>query len=154
MAAIYIIAAFCLILSSCVNSDNIIYSNFKSIDVDGWSNSQYLEFQLDSIADGGVVVDVLLVVRHSENYDFESLCLVKEEVISNCDVRTDTIEIRLADSEGRLMGRGHNGLYEVVDTLHSSVKIEDNYLLSISHGMREKLIVGVNDIGIIIRKQN
>ena len=154
MAAINIIAAFCLILSSCVNSDGIVYSSFKSVDSDGWADNQYLEFQLDSVADQQAEVEVLLVVRYSEDYDYESLCLVKEEIISNFDVKTDTIEIRLADSDGRLIGRGQNGLYEVVDTLHDRLKIKDYYSLSLAHGMREKLIEGINDIGVIIKKQN
>lgn len=154
MAAINIIAAFCLLLSGCLNSDNILYTNFQSVDEDGWMNNQYIEFQLDSVVNQQTDVDVLLVVRYSEDYDYESLCLVKEEIISNYDVKTDTIEIRLADSDGRLIGRGQNGLYEVVDTLHRSLRINDYYSLSLAHGMREKLIEGINDIGIIIKKHN
>ena len=43
MAAINIIAAFCLLLSSCVNSDGIVYTDFHSVDEDGWVNNQYIE---------------------------------------------------------------------------------------------------------------
>ena len=142
MAAINIIAAFCLLLSSCINSDNILYTDFQSVDEDGWVNNQQAD------------VVVLLVVRYSEDYDYESLCLVKEEIVSTCDVMTDTIEIRLADPDGRLIGRGQNGLYEVVDTLHRNLRINDYYSLSLAHGMREKSIKGINDIGIIIKKHN
>lgn len=154
MAAINIIAAFCLLLSSCINSDDIVYTDFQSVDEDGWVNNQYIEFQLDSVVNQQADVDVLLVVRYSEGYDYELLCLVNEEIVSTCDVKTDTIEIKLADSDGRLIGRGQNGLYEVVDTLHRNLRINDYYSLSLAHGMREKSIKGINDIGIIIKKHN
>lgn len=154
MAAIYFIAAFCLLLSGCVNSDDVVYSQFKSLSNQEWNKGHYLEFEIDSIADAKSNYDVMLVVRHNDTYKYKSMCVVVEEFVQGESETTDSIDIKMSNDEGRWTGRGQYGLYEVIDTLKSNEQLSEHYLISVCHGMRSEIIEGVSDIGVIVKSNN
>lgn len=154
MAAIYFIAAFCLLLSGCVNSDNVVYTKFKSLSNQEWHKGQYLEFDLDSVADEDSNYDVLLVVRHNDTYKYNSMCVVVEEFVQGESETTDSIDIKMANEDGRWVGRGQYGLYEVIDTLKRGDRLSKRYLISVCHGMRCVTVEGVSDVGIVVKRLN
>lgn len=153
-AAISFIAAFCLILVGCGKSDEVVYTQFAAIDASGWERMGCVEFKLDSAVNVDDRCDVLLVVRHSNEYRYRSLCLTVEEMSLRHDVKVDTIEIPLATPSGEWQGRGSGRLYEVVDTLCRNVTLSADHLWTVGHAMRENPLVGVNDIGIVIKRRN
>lgn len=154
-AAVLVIAALCLILPGCNDSSDVLYSRFMAVSPEGWNRLEYLEFLFSDtveFADKGKKCDVLLVVRHSEEYDYSSLWLAVETPKEGGDVCTDSVEIVLADEEGKWLGKGQGRLYEKADTICSDTILPIDYMISICHAMRDENLKGINDVGVIIKE--
>ena len=75
------------------------FHNFNS----GWGNSEIVEFNFkgekqDSIKN----IDFLL--RHNNDYSFANIFLISELVSSENQIQVDTLEFKLAESNGKWLG--------------------------------------------------
>lgn len=152
MAAIFFIAAFCLLISGCVNSDNVVYSRFKALSDQEWHKGQYLEFEIDSLVEKDADYDVLLVIRHNDTYKYKTLCVVVEEYMRGEIELADSIDINLVNTDGKWRGKGQYGLYEIVDTLRRDEQLSESYLVSLCHGMKREIVEGITDVGIVVKR--
>lgn len=157
MAALLVIAAFCLLGVGCVKSDNVAYSKFLAVSEDGWSRMDCANFL---VADGDTIIqladstlyDVIMVVRYTNEYPYQQLYLSVEEMYHVGEFVTDTVAFDIAYPDGRLLGGVQGGLHESVDTLRRAVRLSRDYSLTVSHCMSEELLQGVSDVGILIKE--
>ncbi|MGM9837030.1 MAG: gliding motility lipoprotein GldH [Paludibacteraceae bacterium] len=144
---IVVLSSLCWLCAAC--SSNIIYSDFRSVPLQGWAADSVLWFSFD-IMDTVSTYEMQICVRHTEQYPFQNMWLFVSDSVSQ-----DTIEFYMADDRGEWLGNGHhNGILEM------PVLYEENYhfphagrqVLGVRHGMREEYLRGIADVGIVIKK--
>ncbi|MBQ7191974.1 MAG: gliding motility lipoprotein GldH [Paludibacteraceae bacterium] len=138
--------ALIITLTAC--RSGIVYEEFQTFDKDGWHKDSVLTFQW-IVPDTASAYDVLLHVRHTEQYPYQNMWLF-------VDNKQDTIEFYLADDHGIWLGNKGNGhitmpvLYEAEQRFDT-----DTCRLAIRHGMRQEYLKGVTDLGVeVIKKKN
>lgn len=146
-----------LMLSSCGQDREVVYSRFVDIDPGGWSVEEFCEFntaEADSslFADKTARYDVLLAVRHTDDFPYRELYLpaVQSEHVSG--LLPDTLKVSLASSGGGWRGVHSKGIYVVSDTLLSDVELPQLYFLRLYHAMPDRKLAGLLSIGVIIER--
>jgi len=142
-----------VLLFACNNNKG--FDEYFSIPNNSWHTDSILNFKC-RIADTNTVYDVIIKVRHSTNYSYQNLFLFVHQNT------TDTIELLLADKNGKWLGSGLSDIRELVYILEEKRKFSWNeqYYIDIEQAMRygNKEVItnlnGVSAIGISIKTHN
>lgn len=128
---------------------------YEVVPIDGWDASKVLSFEVDSIStDGEYELSVGVRTSAVVPYEYRNLVLLLEVV----NQKNDTIYLSkglncaLTDADGDVNGKGVS-LYEYlycVDTLQL-VKA-DTLQLCMKHMMKNQKVVGVANVGFVLRK--
>ena len=148
----YLTALFLLIIVSC---DSGIYEEYYSFDNQIWNTDSIIEFNY-IILDTTKQYDLSLKFRHSIDYEFQNL------FIFLYSKKKDTIELNLADKNGKWLGSGVSDIREVEYTFEKGRMFfkKGEHQLRIEQAMRygfeNKIenLENVLDIGLIISKKN
>ena len=67
---------------------------------------------------------------------------------------TDSIECYLADNRGKWLGSGVGSVYEMPVLYQQNIRFRTagTYRYSIVQGMRDDILLGINDIGVRVEK--
>ena len=138
---------------SCDN--NIVFDDYKTFENQTWNSDSIIIWDysvIDTISKNQLVIKV----RHSTEYEFQNLFLfIKAE-------KTDTLELLLANKEGKWLGKGIGDVREV-EVVYRKDKVftkKGNYSFKIEQAMRygaaEKIQVlnNVLAVGLSIEKKN
>ena len=123
-----------------------------------WDKDSLIMFEFDLKSSS---YNSFINVRTDQSYKFNNLFLIITIQDSLKTIMIDTLEYKMADSNGKLLGR------KVLNTFHNelihkeSTKFErGKYLISIQHAMRKinqinglKLLDGIINIGYRIEKE-
>lgn len=144
---------FCIsLLGGCDN--HTLYHSYHSPSPEGWRKGDTLFFQLPVTDSIPAIVQVYAEVRNKSNYPYQSLYLFLQQNIPDSTVwKTDTLQIEIADKDGKWKGTGWGSLFQSsvpVGYLH--IKQPGNYTLKVTHGMKDDILKGINDIGIRIER--
>ena len=108
------------------------------------------------VSDVELPYDFLLVVRHNEVYPYQNMWLFCTFGIDDTlpPMLTDTIEFFLADDRGRWLGNGGLQHIEMPVLFEQCYQIPDTgqYRFTIQHGMRDELLRGISDVGVIVNR--
>ena len=132
-----------LLVSACNGGAGNSYSEYHSLRQGIWKFGDAVWFRPvhpDSICEGAFVV----ALRHDSSYPYTALRL---EVSYESGRKPDTIDIRVADSYGKWLGRGIGTSFQLTDTL-SPVAHVSGAKVSVRHLMRTDTLRGVNRVGL------
>ena len=141
-----LVIGFLMLLTAC--RGNIEYSQFSSIPSEKWHMDSVAQFDF-TISDTTIDYQVLIYLRHTENYPYQNMWLFVED-----DDRGDSIEFYLADDRGQWLGDRHHGFIEMPVLYEEARHYADTgkHSMRIAHGMRDSLLRGVTDVGVEICK--
>lgn len=149
------IATFFLILLSLTtacNSDKV-YSRYADIAIAGWDKCDTLTFDIKPISYSDDY-QLTLGLRTNNFYPFKSITLIAEQkVFPSGKSFADTIECKLYDDEGRMLGNGisnHQYLFNVKNRKYNK---GDSIHISIRHDMKREILTGISSVGIELNKQ-
>jgi gliding motility-associated lipoprotein GldH len=144
-----IASCFCL---SC--GRDTVYNKFQPIRDNIWDKQSEYYFKFE-IKDPTLPYHVRIQVRNSDLYPYQNLWLLCKEERPDSTFVTDTLECLLADDFGKWVGNGIT-LYQSEFSLHDHYYFPDTgtYTLNLRHGMRDDLLKGIEDIGLLIQKIN
>ena len=138
---------------SCDNS--IVFEEYKSFENQKWNTDSIALFNYfitDTISKNIIKIKL----RHTVEYKFQNLFLfIKAE-------KTDTIEIQLANKEGRWMGKGVGDI-RTVEFVYKNKEVfskKGDFIIEIEQAMRygdfERIqqLKNIESIGLSIEKQN
>lgn len=141
-----------LALSSCQQAP--VYSKFHTIPIHGWHQDSVLTYEVN-VSDSTKNHEMLIVVRHTAQYPYQNLWLFVDEYAGTILLHRDTIEAMLADDFGRWIGSGVNR-YELplmyAPAYHFMQK--NNNRITIQQGMRTPWLIGITDVGLIIKQHD
>ena len=134
------------LLASC--NRNIIYNQYQSTNIDCWSKTDTLLYNIGTLNVSGIY-SYELGLRTTTTYPFTNICLVVEqENIKKNVVTKDTINCELTSSEGNTKNTGL-GFKQYVFPLASKVITEqDSIKIKVYHIMATDSITGISDVGI------
>lgn len=134
-----------LVLSSC---NRTVFSEFQAVPAMGWAADSAFRFDYN-IADSTDSYCILINVRHTETYPYQNMWLFVSD-----SLHEDTLEFYLADDRGRWLGNTHHGYIEMPVLYEEAYRFSagGKKQLRIRHGMRDEVLHGVSDIGVIIEK--
>ena len=140
-----------LALHSCVKSD--VYLKYKSITTHGWSKDSLYTFDIP-VKDTTVRYNIYVNIRNRGEYPYQNLWLFLSRMTPDSIQSNDSIECYLADNRGKWLGSGIGSVYQMPVLYQQNVKFNKAgiYHYSIVHGMRDSVLVGINDVGMQLEK--
>ena len=130
-------------------SSDVVYTDTAEVNVDGWGITEKASFDAEIKAG---IYDVAILIRSTEEYQYQNLWLFVDTKIGNTLMKTDTIEGYLSDNYGRRTGQGIGSKKTNLILLSDSVTMVDTtYHFEIRNGMRDVVLKGISDVGVMIK---
>jgi gliding motility-associated lipoprotein GldH len=145
------------VLVSC--DSNQVYDVYKSVP-NTWHKDSVVSFNVTP-PDSTNAYNLFVNLRNTNDYKFNNLFLIVEMVFPHGKTITDTLEYRMADPSGKLLGTGLTDTKENKLWYKEQVIFEEvgDYTVKIQHAMRENGKVngvleldGITDVGFRIEK--
>ena len=138
-------------------SQDEIFDNYKTIP-NQWDKDSLIVFEFDLKSSS---YNTFINVRTEQSYRFNNLFLIVTVHDSTKIIMKDTLEYKMANSNGKLLGKKFLNTYENKLVHKESAKFENGkYLVTIQHAMRKinkvsglKLLDGIINIGYRIEKE-
>ena len=139
-------------LSSCDEGE--VYYRFHPIKNSSWSKQATANFLIDSLTvDPDKRYDIVLEIVNNNQYLYQNIWLLVQQNITDTTFVSDTVEITLADSHGKWLGKGSAGLYQLSVPYKASVALDSTraYLVRIRQVMKDNPIKGIEKVGVLIQ---
>jgi len=148
------VSLFLLILTMISCQDGTYYHHSLTIPSHGWRMNHVCHFR-DSLPAGiPDCVQLELTIRHGNNYPYENLWLYIRTMTSDSIIHNDSINWMLAKPDGKWLGKGWGSLYSLSiplkDLTFSANDSSRWFSIDIRHGLRDSVLVGIEDIGLRI----
>ena len=132
-----------------------IYDRSFAIDGAKWDRDSVYHYEV-IIEDSLLLNDFYISIRNNTDYPYSNIYLFVTTEFPNGHSTTDTIECILADKTGKWLGKGSGRIKDNLIMLQHALRfpLTGNYHFYLEQGMRNKLLPGVEDIGIRIEKSN
>jgi len=145
-----ILSSICLI--SCDRGN--LYVESERIPGYIWNDNNIITFRTQ-VNDTVNAYDINLIIRTDKDYPYRNMFLFIKTVSPEKTSIKDTVEYFLADEKGNWYGSGLGDVNDLSVPLKSNIlfPMEGTYTFNIQHGMREKELEGVIDIGMQIKKR-
>ncbi len=134
-----------------------IFDNYKTIP-NQWDKDSLIVFEVDLKSSS---YNTFINVRTDQSYRFNNLFLIVTVQDSVKTIMKDTLEYKMANSNGKLLGKKFLKTFQNKLVHKESTKFESGkYLVTIQHAMRKinqinglKLLDGIINIGYRIEKE-
>ncbi len=145
-----LLALFSFFFIAC--SNNLCYETFEKVNVEGWDYKNEKRFSIP--VQQTEKKEVTIAIRNTGNYERANLWLFLTVKSPEGNIVKDTINCPLADDYGYWLGSGFSGLYLTEHTLKSNNYCTEkgNWEITLTHGMRQDTIKGIQEIGVLVRK--
>lgn len=146
-----------LILVSC--DSNRVFDTYASIP-NKWHKDSVISFEVTP-PDSTNAYNLFVNLRNTNAYKYNNLHLIVEMVFPHGKTIKDTLEYRMADPGGKLLGAGYTNVKENKLWYKENVVFQETgtYTVNIQHAMRENGKVngvieldGITDVGFRIEK--
>ena len=142
-----------LFLVSCNKND--VYLKYKTITTNGWSKDSLCRFDIP-IKDTTATYNLYVNIRNRGEYPYQNLWLFLSKMTPDSIQTLDSIECYLSDNRGKWLGTGIGSVMQMPVLYQQKVKFNrvGIFHYSIAHGMRDSVLIGINDIGMQVEKLN
>lgn len=137
------------IVISCRN--DALKDEFKPIPNQSWNYNFVPSFEV-KVADKQMSYRLKVNLRITADYKYANLFILMHQVSPDKSRQTKRIELRIADKDGRWLGKGVGSLYNYQITYDKDYYFPDTgtYRYEIEQNMRDSPLRGVSDVGICI----
>jgi len=144
-----IILLITLIITGCGNLD--VYEENQAIISASWPDDKIFRFEFHS-TDTIAPKDIYINLRHTNLYKYNNIFLFVTTIAPNGRSLKDTSEFTIAKTNGKWLGSGLGGIFEVRLAYKHNVRFaqEGKYIFYVQHGMRERSLKDIIDVGIRI----
>jgi gliding motility-associated lipoprotein GldH len=151
---IKLLMLFLLIMAFSSCDSNRVYEEHVSLKNGIWNVQNELQFDV-AISDLPARYNVYLNVRNGPEYPYSNLFMFMNTVLPDGKITRDTIELTLADYDGRWLGSGMGSVKFSKFLFQKGVRFtqKGNYRFIIEQAMRVKELNGIHDIGFRVEKQ-
>jgi gliding motility-associated lipoprotein GldH len=131
-----------------------VYEDFYSMGGRGWDIDSIARFNV-KITEKYSSYNFIIASRNLESYPYSNLWLYLKIQAPDESIIRDTVEIQLAQPNGKWIGKGTSGVYYNEFEYRSNIifPLPGEYKISIRNAMRPDNLIGIKDIGIRIVKR-
>lgn len=139
----------------CGCNSGTVFSDSKSIKNEKWSSNDTLKFMFH-IEDTLSAYEFLVNLRNTTDYKYSNFYLFIHILFPDRQKADDTLECILANDMGKWLGKGSGKIKDNRILYRKNILFprKGDYMVYIVHGMREKNIAGIADVGFIVKKQS
>jgi len=129
------------------------FEEYQNLTDAEWHKDSVIRFQFP-VTDTLQSYNLLLGVRNKTTYKYRNLWLFVEISHPNSQAMKDTFNILLAKPSGEWLGEGLGKIKsrQAMFLRNFYFPVSGNYTINIRHGMREKVLNGIHDIGFRVEK--
>jgi len=144
-----IIYSFLIVLGFSACNNHAIYDKSITIKNREWFYDQKPQFEVQ-VNDSTLKYNIYINLRHTNEYDYSNLYLLIHEKGSKLQDTTYRKEIKLAELDGKWIGKSAASLYEVEYLAKENYTFPDTgkYTFTLEQNMRENPLKNIVDIGI------
>src|SRR5690606_26639495 len=108
------------------------------------------------ITDTGLLYDIYLNLRHTPDYRYSNVFLLVHQSGPGMAGTTERVELRLAEPDGRWLGRSTGSIYAHQQLIKENVRFPDTglYHFTIEQNMRENPLREIADVGIRVEPRH
>jgi len=152
LISIFVTLTILSVVTSC--NTNTVYNNNVTLPIEGWYKNNAVVFNVD-INDSINNHLFTISIRNSINYRYSNLYLFLLTEFPNGNISRDTLECILANNEGKWLGKGWGDIKENKIVLKSDLRfpLTGEYKFLVQQAMRVDTLIGINDIGLSVRKR-
>lgn len=139
------------LFTACSNND--VYFQYKAIPSAGWNKDSLCTFDID-VNDTNAIFNLYVNVRNRGEYPYQNLWLFLQKMSPDSVIVKDSIELYLADQRGKWLGSGLGSVLEMPVLYKQNIQFDQKgtYRFQIRQGMRDSVLIGINDIGMRLEK--
>ncbi len=132
---------------------NKVYNDYHQIPEYKWKMSNNLKFDI-TITDTITPCNIYFNVRNSGEYPYRNLWLFVKERTPQNQLVEDKFNCILANRNGRWLGKGFGDIFDLQLPYKKNVVFKKSgvYTFEISQGMRDTILNGIVNMGILIEK--
>lgn len=143
-----------IILSFAACDTNKVFDSNFTLPEKGWNDKSAVVFKDVLITDTISLHNFYINVRNSDDYRYSNLYLFLITKFPNGKRSRDTIEIKLAELNGKWLGKGFGHLKDNQVLVRKALRfpMSGKYEFTIEQAMREEVLKGIRNIGIRIER--
>lgn len=150
-ATIVIALVAALTIVSC--GHKTAYSHYEHTPLNGWERNDTLTFHVPPVTHSGTYEEEV-GLRINGSFPFTGLCLVVEQTILPENIQhTDTLNCRLIDTKGNVMGHGVSSYQYTFHLTRLNMSDGDSLRINVRHNMKREILPGISDIGIKLSRE-
>ncbi len=135
------------ILSTACKQD-LTFDQYAHTPIAGWEKNDALFFDIPPCATSGIYQEEL-GLRITGDYPFMGLTLIVQQTIyPDKTVRTDTVNCRLIDQNGKTTGQGISYYQYNFPLCIQHLNKGDSIHVAVRHDMKREIMPGISDIGL------
>lgn len=149
------VLVLCLLFCSITSCDeDRVFDEYKSVNK-AWHKTDKVNFKL-TLPDTTTAYNLFVNVRNTNDYKYNNLFLIVQMAFPNGKTITDTLEYKMANAQGKLLGTGFSKIKDNKLWYKEQVVFNEvgDYQVSIQHAMRKngeikgiENLEGVTDVG-------
>ncbi len=145
---------FCVVFVFTACDSSVFHSQTVHIKNSEWKASDTLFYTFNS-SDTLTAYDFYFEVRNTTDYDMQNLYLFITAYYPGNTFSRDTAECILAAPDGKWFGKGMGKHKDNRFLFRKGVRFRKagNYTIAVNQAMRKDPLLGISDIGILIKKQ-
>ena len=149
---ILLLALLIVMVISC--DSNRVFEEHIAMEKGTWNVKNKLPFKV-AISDLMARYNVYLNIRNGPEYQYSNLFMFMNTVFPDGKIARDTIELTLADYDGRWLGSGMGSVKFSRFLFRKDLRFKQtgNYQFILEQAMRVNELNGIRDIGLRIEKQ-
>ena len=146
---------FCafLFFVSCDRSK--VFDLYLEVDSHGWQSTDTIDFEFEIDSQENIYYNALISLRNNNDYSYANIFFFVDVEYPNGLHRTDTLQYILAAPDGKWLGSGVGEIkYNLLKFKENETMQSGLYKYKIVHGMRDDVLIGIEDIGLRIERSN
>lgn len=152
MRYIYLICILLFFSIHFISCDkNRIYDEYKGVPDNKWDKNNPVVFNY-KIEDTLTSYNMFINLRHGGQYQFSNLFLFVTTTLPDGKMARDTVELILADRDGRWRGDGLGDIWDHSFPFNSQFQFpqKGEYKITLTQAMRVDVLASVMDVGLRI----
>ncbi|MCK5824155.1 MAG: gliding motility lipoprotein GldH [Ichthyobacteriaceae bacterium] len=153
LRSLFVSIAFIFVFIAC--DSNGVYDNYVNIPDAEWHKDSIISFNFE-VNDTVGKKEIFIKVRNNVDYEYSNLYLFSSIKFPDGKIMTDTLEYEMTNAEGVWLGYGIGSLKSNILYYKKNVVfyLPGSYKIKIQHGMRDGILVGIQDVGVRVADGN
>lgn len=133
---------------------NMVFDSSFTLPANGWNEKSAVEFKDVVVSDTLALYNFYVTVRNTDDYRYSNFYIFLTTKLPNGNLGRDTIEIKLAELNGKWLGQGFGHYKDNQILVRKALRFpaSGKYDFLIEHAMRDEVLTGINNVGIRIER--